>query len=194
MSTREQLEKQVLVAGELAARMAGDPWWGWKPTPRQIPFVKAVLGGEVSEAWLIAANRTGKTDAAAFCGAGLARFGANVPLYSPFAANGRPTKGWVVSATSGASRTVVQPKYFDNGMGAVESHAPFIPKREIANWNVNDQTLKLRNGSIIEFKSAEQKTISFAGSGLDWVHIDEECPKTIYDELAIQNDIKQAGV
>ena len=179
------MEQSLALREELAARMAGDPWWAWKPHPKQEEFAAAILSGQAQEVWAICANRSGKSDAAAFVGAGLARFGRNNPRYGrpgPF----RPTKGWVISATAPASRSVIQPKLFDNGFAATESHPPFIPEREIERWNVNDQILRLKNGSIIEFKTAEAKTISFAGSGLDWVLIDEECPKPIYDELTIR--------
>lgn len=185
--SRDLLEQSLALREELAARVAADPWWGWRPHPKQEAFVRAILAGEVSEAWAICANRSGKSDAAAFIGAGLARFGRTNPRYSqsasaPFA----PTKGWVVSATGNASKSVIQPKIFDNGLAAAEPHPPFIPQREIIGFNQNDQVLKLKNGSIIEFKTAEAKTLSFAGAGLDWVLIDEECPKPIYDELTIR--------
>lgn len=182
---RRTLEEAVAVDAELAERLRADPLFSWVPSPRQVPFVQSVLRDKVSEAWLIAANRSGKSDSAAYIGAVLARFGWDNPVYGA-GESFKPTKGWVISATSNASRTVIQPKYFDNGMGLVESHAPFIPPREIASWNINEQTLKLRNGSIIEFKSAEAKTISFAGAGVDWVHIDEEIEKPKYDELVIR--------
>ena len=181
---REALEQRVLVAEEIASRRRDDPWFQWQPNSKQRPFAEAVLGRAVAEAWFIAANRSGKSDVAAYCGAGLARFGRAVPGYAH--GDFRPTKGWVISATASASRTVIQPKFFNNGLSAAESHAPFIPPREVENWNVNDSTLRLKNGSVIEFKSAEAKTISFAGAGLDWILIDEECPEEIYNELVIR--------
>lgn len=185
MNTREVMEQRVILGEELVRRRSGDPWFAWNPLPRQLPFIQSVLSRRVHEVWFIAANRSGKSDAAAYIGAALARFGWVDPKWSP-GGDFKPTKGWVISATAAASRTVIQPKFFNNGMGAVESHEPFIPEREVGGFNINDQTLRLRNGSIIEFKTAEAKTISFAGAGLDWVFIDEECPKAIYDELVIR--------
>lgn len=184
--TRDLKEQALAIREELAARRSDDPWWAYEPHPKQLPFVRSILAGEVSESWAICANRSGKTDGAVYIGAALARYGRNPPKW----ANGRgdfaPTKGWVISATTGASKTVVQPKYFDNGLSAAESHRPFIPAREILSFNQNDQVLRLKNGSIIEFKTAEAKTISLAGAGLDWVHIDEELPKPMYDEITIR--------
>lgn len=182
---RDLLEQSLALREELAARMKDDPWWQWQPHPKQEAFVRAILAGETTEAHAFCANRSGKSDAGAFIAAALARFGRHDPRYGRPGAF-RPTKGWVISATAGASRTVIQPKIFDNGLAAAESHRPFIPQREVASFNQNDQILKLKNGSIIEFKTAEAKTISFAGAGLDWVMIDEECPKPIYDELTIR--------
>lgn len=183
---REMQEQQAALRAEAVSRLQNDPWWAWSPLPRQTPFIEAVLGAGAREVWFIAANRSGKSDVASYCGSGFARFGRSNPKWQSRTESFRPTKGWVISATGGASRTIIQPKYFNNGMGQVESHMPFIPPREIKSWNVNDQTLVLKNGSIIEFKSAEAKAITFAGAGLDWIHIDEECPKNIYDELVIR--------
>lgn len=183
---RDFAEQQAAIRAEVMDRLGRDPWWNWAPLAKQLPFIEAVLAKACREAWFIAANRTGKSDVAAYCGSALARFGRANPKWQARPGEFRPTKGMVLSASTQASRTVVQPKYFENGLGQVESHAPFIPAREVASWNINEQTLKLKNGSIIEFKSAEQKTLTFAGGGYDWIHIDEECPKTIYDELVIR--------
>jgi hypothetical protein len=73
---------------------------------------------------------------------------------------------------------------FNNGMTG--GREPFIPDREIEDWNKNDSIVRLKNKSLIEFKTAEAKTISLAGAGLDWVFIDEELEKTKYDELVIR--------
>ena len=192
MVDRELLEQQVLLREELLARRANDPWWDYEPTPAQLPFVKAILGGEAEEAYMIAANRSGKSDGAAFVGAGLARFGRRNPRYQishggAVVVESYATSGWVISVDFPNSRDVIQPKYFNNGHLGGASHAPFIPEREIAGkFNVTDQILKLKNGSIIGFKSADTKAIKFAGADRDWVHIDEECPKSIYDEVTIR--------
>lgn len=185
---RETLERQIMVMEELAARRATDPWWQWQPHARQVPFIRAVLSQQTGEAWMIAANRSGKSDPAAWLAAGLARFGWAVPRFGPAKLPPfRPTKGWVISATGGASKTIIQPKIHGRwGTGGVGSHLPFIPDREIADFNKNDELLLLKNGSVVEFKSAEAKTISLAGAGLDWILIDEEIEKAKFDELTIR--------
>lgn len=183
--SREELENEILLLEELAKRQADDPWLSYVPHEKQKEFIGYILNGVGTEAWMICANRTGKTDGASYMGAGLARFGRQLPGWDGCGPDG-PTKGWVISTTGGASRTVVQPKYFDNGIGATGNNKPFIPAREIRDFNKNEQILYLKNGSTIEFKSAEAKTISLAGAGLDWVHVDEELPKPKYDELTIR--------
>ena len=83
--------------------------------------------------------------------------------------------------------TIIQPKYFDNGFvpgGA--SHQPFIPQREISEWRVSDQVLKLKIGSLIGFKSADSGASKFQGAEKDWIHFDEEPPKPVYEESVIR--------
>lgn len=189
---RDLLEQQVLLREELLRRRENDPWWEYEPTLKQLPFVKAILAGACEEAYMIAANRSGKSDGAAFVGSGLARFGRKNPRYQisyggNLVVESYATSGWVVSVDFPNSRDVIQPKYFDNGHVGGASHRPFIPAREIdGKFNVTDQILRLKNGSIVGFKSADTKALKFAGADRDWVHIDEECPKSIYDEIAIR--------
>lgn len=187
---RLALERQVLLARELRERQQDDPWWNWKPTERQIPFINSIYRGETTEAWFIAANRSGKSEASAYLGSGLARFGRQNPKYQismggAVMVEDYTTAGWVISVDYPNSRDVIQPKYFNNGQ-MVGTTRPFIPDREIKNWNQTDQILHLRNGSIIGFKSADAKAIKFAGASRDWIHIDEECPKSVYNEATIR--------
>jgi phage terminase large subunit-like protein len=42
--------------------------------------------------------------------------------------------------------------------------------------------LTLNNGSFVEFMSQDQDLDKFAGSSRHFVHFDEECPKTVYQE------------
>jgi phage terminase large subunit-like protein len=78
---------------------------------------------------------------------------------------------------------VIQPLYFDNGMAARGALTAFIPPRECAEWSVTDQVLKLKNGSVITFRSAGSGREKFQGLTRDWVHIDEEPPKPIFEEI-----------
>lgn len=181
-------EELLILEEEAAKRKADDPWWQWNPTPWQIPFVTDVLTGNATEAWAFCANRTGKSDAAAWIAASFARFGNHCPRFAnpnPLVHNG-PTAGWIVSVTHNNSVEVIQPKIFNNGLGRDPSHEPFIPDREIDDWNVTHQILSLKDGSTIGFKSAENKAIKMAGAAKDYIIYDEEPPKHIYEEGVIR--------
>jgi phage terminase large subunit-like protein len=193
-SVRELKELELTIEEERLARRAADPLYQWTPTSRQQPFIDAVLRGPTYTNFLVAANRSGKSDAGSFAGATLARFGVE-PTRAAYSEGGRvevrdrATSGWVISLDFPSSRDIVQPKYFDNGFvpgGA--SHPPFIPAREIARdgWRVSDQVLKLKNGSLIGFRSCESGRGKFQGAGKDWIHVDEEPPKDIYEESTIR--------
>lgn len=176
---RVQLEDVTALAAELQKRRASDPLRGFVLHPKQQLFVRSVLEGQRKENWFIAANRSGKSDAGAYVGATLARFG---PPGSP-----GPTSGWVSALDFPTSRDVIQPKYFDNGfVPPGQAHPPFIPKHEIRSWSSESQVLKLKNGSIIGFKSADSGRSKYQGAEKDWFHMDEEHPWDIYEEAVIR--------
>ena len=68
----------------------------------------------------------------------------------------------------------------------VQHIPPFIPEREIEDWRVSDQILKLKNGSLIGFKSADSGRKKFQGTEKDWAHVDEEPDVGIYEEITIR--------
>lgn len=191
---RRLREQQLTLIGELQRRQADDPLRVFQLHDKQKPFVDAVLGGPTWENWFIAANRSGKSDAGAYAGARLARFGDQDDSVRWVGGEGsniqvrdRSTSGWVSAVDFPTSRDTIQPKYFDNGfVPPGSSHVPFIPNREIDEWRVADQILKLKNGSIIGFKSADSGRTKYQGAEKDWVHLDEEHPKDIYDEISIR--------
>jgi phage terminase large subunit-like protein len=138
-------------------------------------------------------HNSGKSESGAYCGAKLARFGPpNVKAsYSRvdghhISVKDRATSGWVVAKTHPMSIETVQPKYFDNGMVSPGAAVPMIPQREIKEWRQQDQILKLKNGSIIVFKTGESPAIRFAGAGKDWIHFDEEPNKEHFEEALIR--------
>lgn len=176
---RQQSEERLLMLEERARRAEHDPLLQWRPTPAQQPFIASVGGHECYENWFLAANRSGKSDAGAWCGARLARFGVPEQDF-------RPTSGWVVSLDFPSSRDIIQPKYFDNGVGLSGGHAPFIPEREVHDWRASDQILILKNGSIIGFKSCDSGRSKFQGTDKDWIQFDEEPPKEVYEESVIR--------
>lgn len=189
---RNQLEREVALLTEFRERKKNDGWWEFEPHPKQRQFIKEALAWPPNRfTAMLAANRSGKSDAGAFVGAALARFGNQSARYvgavgSDIAVRDTSTSGWVVSLDFPSSRDIVQPKYFDNGFGAPGAHRPFIPDHEIERWDHQDQVLKLKNGSIIGFKSAESGRLKFQGADKDWVHEDEETPKDIHNEIVIR--------
>lgn len=176
---RTQLEAEWLLGQEAERRFRHDPLLAWRPTARQAPFVRAVLDGPTHTNWMIAANRAGKSEALAYCIARLSRFG------DP--RERRPQTIWVVSQDYPSSRDIIQPKVFDNGF-VPPGVVPFIPAREIAKdgWRVSDQVLRLRNGSLIGWKSSESERVKFAGVEKDAIAFDEEPPEAVHDEAVIR--------
>jgi phage terminase large subunit-like protein len=186
-----RIEKERLIAihEALAERRKNDPLLNYELHKKQKAFVDSVLQQQHKENWFIAANRSGKSDAGAYVGAHLARFGTQSTKVQPgnVQVNDRATSGWVSALDFPTSRDVIQPKYFDNGfVPPGQRHPPFIPPHEIQEWRVDDQILKLKNGSIIGFKSADSGRRKYQGSEKDWFHMDEEHPWDIYEEAVIR--------
>ncbi|HEY7507115.1 MAG TPA: hypothetical protein VH621_05875, partial [Nitrososphaera sp.] len=189
MNERHDREEFILLAKILSERRQSEPLQSFSLHEKQQAFCDSVLRGEKKENWFIAANRSGKSDAGAYCGAHFARFGtvSSKMQPGPVQVNDRATSGWVSSLDFPTSRDVIQPKYFDNGyIPAGQPHPPFIPDHEIAEWRNDDQILKLRNGSIIGFKSADSGRKKYQGAEKDWIHMDEEHPFEIYEEAVIR--------
>jgi phage terminase large subunit-like protein len=195
-SHRQLLEEKAMLLEALSKRRGSDPLYLWDPHTKQRQFINSVLGSDFYENWAFWANRAGKSDAGAYCGAKLARFGLDNPrpAIGPSATVwDRATSGWVVSLDFPSSRDIIQPKYFDNGfVPAGSTHAPFIPEHELEGgtvekgWSVSNQILRLKNGSIVGFKSADSGRKKFQGTEKDWVHFDEEPPRDVYTECTIR--------
>lgn len=195
--TRRDKEIQLALVQEIAERRKTDPLRQFEPFPKQRAFIDSVLRGKKKENYYFGGNRSGKSDGGAYIGATLARFG--YPDDHPSAAKyvkgkgsdiqvkDRATSGWVSGLTFPLVRDTIQPKYFDNGFTPPGvSHPPFIPKREIAEWRQTDQLLKLKNGSLIGFKSMDSGREKYQGAEKDWVHLDEEHDENIYNEIVIR--------
>ena len=190
MSERQQLEQQARVVLEWQKRQQDDPLARFQPTVKQQPFIDHVLGGG-RRTFFYAANRSGKSVAGAYCGAHLARFG-KTPTRAAYSSGGaievhdRATSGLVVSLTASASQNVLQPKYFDNGFAV--GAKPFIPAREImaGGWRISDGTLRLKNGSIVEYKSCAEGERNMMGYDRDWIHLDEEPPYPVFEEVSFR--------
>jgi hypothetical protein len=190
-STRQLQEQLANLREEALIRTESDPLRTWEPHNKQKPFIKAVLMDGIRECWYTGGNRSGKSDAGAYIGATLARFGREDPRALPhdgarLQVKDRATSGWVVGLDWPTLRSTIQPKYFDNGIVSPGEHPPFIPEREIKEWKVSEQLLKLKNGSLIEFKSADSEATKFQAAGKDWIHFDEVPGKPIYEECVIR--------
>lgn len=194
---RRLLEEQAILKNELLDRRGADPLRSFALFSPQTEFVESVLQQIRKENYYVGANRSGKSDAGAYTGAHLARFGFHDSVYktqryiraagSTTGVKSRATSGWVSALDFPTSRDTIQPKYFDNGfIPPGSTHEPFIPKREIAEWRVSDQILKLKNGSIVGFKSADSGRSKYQGAEKDWIHFDEEHPEGIYEESIIR--------
>jgi hypothetical protein len=136
------------------------------------------------EVWMFGGNRTGKSHSLAKKIASFARFGHENHERAYLHAPRGPVSILVVSVTHDQSRNVMQPKIFNNGSGVAE--IPFIPDSEIENFNKTEQILRLKNGSIIYFKSCQSGPEVFAGYSCDMIAFDEPPTEEVYRECAIR--------
>lgn len=175
---QKRQENILIQLNSLNVQLEDDPLLAVTLHAKQKVFVDNVFYGKETENWLFTSNRWGKSLVGAYCGSVMARNG------NPD--NGDPTSGWVVSVDSNASRDIIEPMYFDNGHVAAAGMRPFIPDSEILEWRMKDKVLKLKNGSIIGFKSCESKGKKFPGVARDWIQFDEPPDKAVYDEAGIR--------
>jgi hypothetical protein len=144
-----------------------------------------------SEAALLGSNRCGKSDALAAIVSSLARFGNPNPLTS-YAAGGRleiidrAMSIWVVTLSERLGKEGIQPKIVSTAYTAAETHPAFIPQTEIDSWNINEQTWRLKNGSIIGFKTADAGREVFQSAARDMVAFDEICEWEVYKEATFR--------
>ena len=155
------------------------------------PFVHqaAFWASEKSEAWLFGANRSGKTEALMAQRASRLRFGNPNPKGAyggGIAIFDRAVKAWVVSLKYDMGRNITQPKLFDNGAVAPGGRRPFVAASEIASWNITNQTLRLKNGSLAIFKSCDQGPRAFQGEALDDIDVDEVWEEDVANECALR--------
>lgn len=186
LSPNEQRVVRLL----LEERQTRDPLRQYTPHTAQLAFIRAVLQGPLYENWAITANRWGKSDAGAYCGATLARYGIEPTRPAVGATTtvwDRATSGWIVGPDNETMAHTIVPKYIDNGnVAGGASHPPFIPPWEVERWNHTTQSGRLKNGSIIQTRSNEQKQLKFSAAGVDWIHFDEEPEYPNYEECTLR--------
>ncbi len=172
-------------ASILAARRERDGLAQLELFPHQARFLES----QKSEAWLLGGNRSGKTEALAALLASAMRFGDPDPRPAYIGGGNwiydRAVRVWGVSLTSDMSRNILQAKMFDNGAGIGGRH-PFIPQDEVADWNITNQTLKVKNGSVGIFKTCESGRDHFQGADVDIIGFDEVPIEDVYTECTIR--------
>lgn len=174
-------------AAILGARWENDPLRIWKPYPKQQLFLECTK----SEAALLGSNRGGKSDPLAALVSSFARFGNPNPLTS-YACGGRielidrAVSIWVIGLTERLIKEGIQPKIVTTAHTAAETHPAFIPPSEIDSWNINDQIWRLKNGSMIGFKSADAGRDVFQSAARDLVAFDEICEWEVYKEATFR--------
>jgi hypothetical protein len=169
----------------LSARRANDGLYSFLTgDPGPFAHQSSFWSSDKSEAWLFGANRSGKTEALAGLIASYLRFGTIDPR-APRQAEARPVKVWAISLKFDMGRNVLQPKIFNNGAG-LATRKPLIPDSEIASWNVTNQTLRLKNGSICIFKSCDQGERAFQGADVDLIAFDEVPDQGVYRESTLR--------
>lgn len=174
------LRAAVEAATILSERRENDGLASFDPFVHQRNFIASTK----PEAWLFGANRSGKTDALAYVGSSFMRFGCLNPADAgkkPF----KPVRVWFISLIFDMSRNILQPKIFNNGAGLCD-RPPFIPDEEIASWNITNQTLILKNGSIGVFKSGDGGRDIFMGADIDFAGFDEVPKEENFDEVVMR--------
>ena len=165
---RETLQhKRKLLKLLMAYKEASNrrPIENYKPHPKQEVFHRQASPIRM----LAGANRSGKSTA------GLAEdvwFATGTHPHQDITV---PNKGWICGPdfNNWASSTMI-PKWIE-----------MVPKDMIAEKHKNERGIetkwRLKNGSIVEFRSYDQDPSSFESSDIDWVHFDEPPPRPIFE-------------
>jgi hypothetical protein len=175
----------------LQSRWEHDPLRKWMAAPGPSPKQQMFFNCTKPEAALLGANRSGKSDPLAILAACISRFGNPNPNFA-YSSGGRlaiadrATSTWVIGLTEKLVKEGIQPKIVTTAYTAAETHPAFIPPVEIEGWNINDQTWRLKNGSIITFKSADAGRDVFQSAARDAVLFDEICEWEVYKEATFR--------
>ena len=91
-----------------------------------------------------------------------------------------PVNVWVVGVDFGTLRDVIWHEKLRYG----KSHPPFLPNDPLVISQVRDGDFQVffKNGSILTGKSAEAGREKFQGASVDFIWIDEECERAVFDE------------
>jgi len=187
MVDRAQLLAGYQAFGELQRRGDDDPLRQLQLFGKQPDFC-------ASEKPIVAyfgANRSGKSTALARIIASMARTG----NLNPKPAQGGPgiwiydraVSIWAIGQTFPLLRETFIPLVLDNGfVSPSQRHAPLIPKSELQFWHTTESIGKLKNGSIITFKSGEAPATVFAAATRDLSCYDEPPRDDVWNECSIR--------
>jgi len=169
----------------------------YKPHPKQLAFHEA--GKYAKERMFKAGNRSGKTLAVSnevkSHATGIYSSTWNGYVYT------EPLNIWVVGRSSAVVRDTLQKQYYlgDPDKGTVGLVHPSLivdikPARGVAGL-VDTFYVKHSSGGVskISFKSSEQGREKFQGDKVNIIHVDEECPISIYNECLIRTTATEPG-
>ena len=185
------MDSQLITAARAAqilqARWEHDPLRVWIPSVKQGMFLNCTK----PMAALLGANRSGKSDPLAVAISSHARFGNPNPRFAyssggKLAIADRAVSLWVVGLTEKLIKEGIQPKIVTTAHTASETHPAFIPPSEIEGWNINDQIWRLKNGSLITFKSADAGRDVFQSAARDGIYFDEICDWEVFKEATFR--------
>lgn len=137
------------------------------------------------------ANRSGKSTALARIAASMARTG-NLNPKPAIGSSGiwiydRAVSIWCVGQTYDLLRETFIPLILNNGfVSPNQRHEPLIPPNELLFYHQTTNNAKLRNGSIITFKSGEAESKKFAAAARDLICFDEPPREDVWNECAIR--------
>lgn len=178
-STGIQADESAII--DRVARATKDPFFLWRPLPagEQAAFVEDATSDDASGVIVLrGGNRSGKTDAGAYCLAYRARVTLDA-IARDRASRGQTTVLWAIGTTYEHVGNVIWK----------EKLRQLLPERmiESVTWNnraaENPQSVRLRNGIEIVFKTGGQGRESMQAAGLFGVWVDEQIDPNLMSEL-----------
>lgn len=172
----------------------------WDGYDKHRAFMRA--GKDHRERLMIAANRVGKTQCAAYeCALHL------TGMYDYFAPwwDGRrfdkPVSMWAAGDTGKTTRDILQKAYLgrpgEEGTGFIPEH---LIERKTAKAGLPDaiESVYVRHItgglSVLQLKSYDQRREAFQGTEQDMIHLDEEPPEDIYTECLLRTMVGGGGI
>lgn len=159
-----------------------------------VKHIKMLAAGAVhSERACLGGNRVGKTASIGSYETTLHMIG----VYPPWWVGKRydkPILAWAAGTKSQKVRDVNQKMLvgdiLHDGTGGMIPRAKIVRvTRKSGVADAIDQiVVKHKKGweNVLTLKSYEEKRVSFEGEAVDWIWLDEECPKGIYDECKLR--------